>query len=287
MSPSRGEGPQARRIRDPHGPLRWSWRYLSSAWGAIGARELDDVERFCLFIGHARSGHSLIGSLLNAHPEMVISHELDAVGYLSHGFGRRQLYWLILQRDAVFGEMDRTWTGYDYSVPGQHQGEFDRLRVIGDKRGRTTALELGAKPALLDRLRRTVGVPIRVVHVTRNPYDNIATEAVRRRLTLADATRWYERSCSAVDRVRPLLAPDELVDLGYESFTERPREGLAALCRFVGVEATDSYLDSCSGVVWPATKRRRDALDWTAEDRRRVEALIAGHPVLGTYTFDD
>ncbi len=286
MSRSRGEGPQARRLRDPRGPLRWSWRYLASAWGAHRARELDDVERFCLFIGHARSGHSLIGSLLNAHPEVVISHELDAVRYVAHRFGRRQLYWLILQRDRVFGTMDRTWTGYDYSVPSQHQGRFDRLRVIGDKRGRTTALELGARPELLDRLRRTVGVPLRVIHVTRNPYDNIATEAVRRRLTLAEATVWYERSCSAVDRVRPLLAADELVDLPYESFTEDPRSALAGLCRFVGIGATGPYLDACSELVWPTTRRRRDALAWSADDLGRVEELIGRHPVLGRYTFD-
>ena len=92
--------------------------YLSSAWRARRGPPFDDVQRFCFFIGHARSGHSIIGSLLNAHPEVVISHELDAVRFLGKGFSRRQIYTLILQRDEVFGSMNRTWTGYDYNVPG-------------------------------------------------------------------------------------------------------------------------------------------------------------------------
>jgi phage terminase large subunit-like protein len=38
-----------------------------------------DVGVFCIFIGYPRSGHSLVGSLLNAHPEVIISHELDVL----------------------------------------------------------------------------------------------------------------------------------------------------------------------------------------------------------------
>ena len=39
----------------------------------------DGVQTFVLFIGHARSGHSLIGAILDAHPEIIISHEYNAI----------------------------------------------------------------------------------------------------------------------------------------------------------------------------------------------------------------
>ncbi len=39
-----------------------------------------DLERFWSFIGYPRSGHSLIGSLINAHPDVVVCHELDTLG---------------------------------------------------------------------------------------------------------------------------------------------------------------------------------------------------------------
>jgi hypothetical protein len=287
MSAPVAEGPQAPQLRDPTGAMQWSRLYVASAWNAWRGPKLPDVERFCFFIGYARSGHTLIGSLLNAHPEMVISHELDAVRFIEKGFVRSQLFSLILRRDKVFESMNRTWTGYDYNVPSQHQGRFDRLRVIGDKRGRTSALELGRQPGLLDRLRRTVGVPIRVIHITRNPFDNIAAEAVRRSLPLAAATEWFEETCRAVDVVRPLLAPSELIDLSHESFTQDPKASLTQLCVFLGVDPEPSYLDACAAIVWPSTKRRRDAVEWSPGDRRSVEALIARYDFLDGYSFDE
>jgi hypothetical protein len=33
-----------------------------------------DVHAFCLFDGYSRSGHSLVGALLDAHPKITIAH---------------------------------------------------------------------------------------------------------------------------------------------------------------------------------------------------------------------
>jgi hypothetical protein len=279
-------GPQARQLRDPTNPLRWSALYLSSAWRSWRGPPLDDVEAFCIFIGYARSGHSLIGSILNAHPEVVISHELDAVRFVEKGFSRDQLFALILERDRVFGTMDRTWSGYDYNVAGQFQGRFERLRVIGDKRGRTTALELGRRPELVERLRAKVGVPLRAVHITRNPFDNIAAESVRRKISLGAATEWFEQSCRGVAAARPRLAPGELIDLAHEKFSEDPTRSIIELCAFFGVEAYPSFVGDAASIVWPGTRKRRDAVSWSAEERGAVEALIDRYDFLHQNTFD-
>jgi Sulfotransferase family len=287
VSLSAADAQEYDQLPDPVGRVQWLRLYLSSAWRAWRTPGLPDVERFCFFIGYARSGHSLIGSLLNAHPEMVISHERDAIQIVQKHFGRSQLYSLILERDEAFGAMGRVWTGYDYTVPHGHQGRWDRLKVIGDKRGRRTALELAQRPEVLDRLRRTVGVPIRVIHITRNPFDNIVTEASRRELSLETATRWYEKSCRSIAAVRPRLESSELIELPHESFAADPQGVLAELCAFLGVEADPAYLESCAAVVWPSTKRRRDTMEWSKEDIERVEELIARYEFLGHYTFDD
>jgi hypothetical protein len=261
--------------------------YASSALSARRNPDFADLENFCFFIGYSRSGHTLIGTTLNAHPEIVISHELDAVRYVRHGFRRAQLFSLILQRDQHFGTMGRTWSGYKYDIPDQFQGRYERLRVLGDKRARSSALQIAEQPQLLDRLRREVGVPLKVLHVTRNPFDNIATEARRHKMTLADATAWYEQICQAVDRVRPLLDQSELLDVRYERFAADPRGSLADICRFLCVEPGASYLDACAAIVWPSTNRTRDAVDWTPAEREGVERLIQKFEVLNSYTFED
>ncbi len=286
-SPAPGAAqPTGRVLVDPKGARQWAEAYARSALRARNNPDLSDLECFCFFIGYARSGHTLVGTLLNAHPDMVISHELDAVRYVRHHFRRSQLLSLIIERDQHFGEIDRTWSGYDYSVPDQAQGTVVRPRVFGDKRARAAVLQLAQFPRLLDRLRRVVKVPIRVVHVTRNPFNNIAAEARWRKWSLAEGTTWYEQICEAVSVVRPLLDPSELIDVRYEEFAADPGPSLAALCGFLGVEPGASYLDACSKIVWPSTNRTRDALQWSDEDRRGVQRLIDKYEVLNSYTFD-
>jgi hypothetical protein len=268
--------------------------------------EFAHVERFCFFVGYPRSGHSLVGTLLNAHPEILIAHELDAVRHVEHHLGRTQLYALLLERDQAFASMGRKWAGYDYVVPHQFQGRWTRLRVIGDKRGAEATILLGGDSALLDRLRRVVGVPVRVVHITRNPYDNVATlanAAVRRRARLAgrdrgappppttaadlsDAVDTYAELCGWIDDIRPRLAPEELYEEAYEHFVANPKESLTALCAFVGVEAGDDYVADCAGVVWPKVSRTRDTVEWTDDARSRVAALITAHSFLAGYSWD-
>jgi hypothetical protein len=283
----RGAPPALDGPQDPRGKRQWANLY---AWSFVAARknpDFSDLEGFSFFIGYARSGHTLVATLLNAHPEIVIAHELDAVRFVKHRFGRSQLFSLLLQRDQQFGENGRTWSGYQYDVPDQFQGRFERLRVIGDKRARASVLEIARQPKLLDRVRSVVKVPIRVVHVTRNPFDNIATEARRHKLSLSDATAWYEQICRAVRVVRPLLETSELVDVRYEDFAGDPGPSLAALCGFLGVQPEARYLEACASIVWPNPNRTRDAVEWSRRERDGVEKLIETYDVLGTYTFDN
>jgi hypothetical protein len=306
-SPSEGqgssEGPPARQTF-PRPSTRVQWATEFGRTAVMGWRQrkvFGEVEKYCFFVGYPRSGHSLVGSLLNAHPEMVIAHELDALGYVEHSFSRVQVYGLLLERDRVFASMGRRWTGYDYVVPHQHQGQWSRLRVIGDKRGQVSTARLAEHPGLLGKLRGVVRVPIRVIHVTRNPYDNVATMARRRaegedrrravpgpptEPDLSGAIDRYAEMCAWVEVTRQKLGPEELQDIVYEKFVGEPKESLAGLCRFLGVEAEDSYLEDCAGVVWPQARRARDGVEWTEGDRERVEGIIGTYPSLAGYSWE-
>ncbi|MCA1614387.1 MAG: sulfotransferase, partial [Acidobacteria bacterium] len=150
--------------------------YLTSLYDSWRRREdFSALRAYCMFVGYPRSGHSLVGSLLDAHPDVVIAHELDALKYVRARFRREQLFHLLLDKSEEFTARGRQWNGYSYEVPGQWQGRRRSLRVIGDKKGGGSTMRLGADPRLLARLRRTVGVPVKLVHVVRNPFDNIST----------------------------------------------------------------------------------------------------------------
>jgi hypothetical protein len=273
-------------LPDPETRIDWARSLTSGTWTGVRNRShLAEVDHFLLFVGYPRSGHSLIGSLLNAHPEMVVAHELGVFDYVDHRFGRTALYGLILERDRAFASLGRQWTDYDYTVEGQFQGRFRRLSVVGDKRGRHANISLTRKPELLERLRTTVGVPVRVLHVTRNPYDNIATMAKRSDATIDTAITRFESLCEGAANIRKLLQPDEIMDVNYDQFLGDPRTGLDRMCRFVGLKADQKYLDDCANVVWPAGSQPRQKVEWTDEQIDRVQAIIDRYDGFGEYAF--
>lgn len=65
-------------------------------------RDFANVECYCMFVGYPRSGSSLVGSLLDSHSNIVIAHELDAMKFIKEGFGKNQIFYLILRQSKVF-----------------------------------------------------------------------------------------------------------------------------------------------------------------------------------------
>ncbi len=252
-------------------------------------RLFDEVETYCMFIGHARSGHSLVGSLLSAHPDIVIAHELDALRYVRWRFNRDQLYHLILQRDQQFSQKQRRQTkmGYQYAVPDEWQGRFRQLRVVGDKKGGASTRKLRRHPELLDRLRQITGVPVRLINVIRNPYDNISTISRRSGKSLALAAERYFERCETVDSIRHRFPPADIVHVRYESFMADPTGSLAQLCSFLGVDAGDDYLSHCAQIVFTTPHRSRSEAPWTDELIKDVGRQIERFEFLAGYTFSD
>lgn len=248
-------------------------------------RAFADVESFCLFVGYPRSGHTLVGAFLNAHRHMVIAQELDALRYVRLGARRSQLFALLLERDRQFADKGWRWQGYDYRIDGQCQGTFEQLRVIGDKRAGGTATWLDQRPDLLDRLRRVVGVPLRVVHVVRNPFDNVATIARRQHTDLAVAAGHYGDLVRSVAGVRQRLDRGELLDVRYEAVVDDPTGAVLDICRFLGLDAPLAYRQACAAkVVGRSPSRHRTS--WDPESRAAVEALVDRWPFLAGYRLD-
>jgi Sulfotransferase family len=269
---------------------RLPWLWLSSR--RAGARQhqlFDQVERYCMFVGYPRSGHSLIGSLLDAHPDMVIAHELDVLRLLSLNFDRDQLYALILANEQSFTAAGRHWLGSDYTVPGGWQGDFRRLLVIGDKKGGRSTGRLRNRPDLLDRLRQTVGVPLRVVHVIRNPFDNIASMKLRlrRELPLANVADKYFWLCDAMDRLGPRFAAGELTDLRYEDLVADPAASLRSLARFLEVPEDDGWLAASASVVGERPSLSRSRFDWPPELVREIQRRSRHYRFLARYSFEE
>lgn len=217
-------------------------------------RHADDfagLEKFCLFVGYPKSGHSLVGALLDAHPDMVIAHELDALRVLRTGLSKELLFGLLLEMSAAFKAEDHGWNGFKYTVPNQWQGRFRELKVIGDKKGGGTSRLLLQYPKLLDRLYATLDMPIRFIHVTRHPANNIASISREFQVSHEDAMALYFSMADSVAQLKNRLHAAELYEIRYESFTQKPAFYLKEICEFLGQPAEPGYLEACAGIVKP------------------------------------
>lgn len=233
------------------------------------------MRAFCLFVGYPRSGHSIVGAILNAHRHAVISHELNAAPLVLAGCSRDELYSRILARARWFSLRGNP-ADHPLEVPNQWQGRFEELRVIGDKRGGAVTRCIAEHPGFLDRLRSLVGVPIRLIHVVRDPFDNIAAISKLRGLSLADSADYYFLHCRTTSRLGDLCSADELITVRHEEMIRNRETALTELCAFLGLEPYPGYVEDASGVLYRAPSGPGRTAAWpeglTEDITRRARA---------------
>jgi len=244
------------------------------------------LERFVLFAGYARSGHTVLASILDAHADAIVANELDVVGFLEAGFGRAQLLHMIAENARETAEAGNEWTGYAYAVPGGLQGGVRTPLVMGDKKAGVTTRRVAKRPELLARLRDTVGVPLRIVHVVRNPYDHAVArlrqhDGATMRAMLDALFELYD----GVETVRGMARPGEWIDIRSEDLVAAPADSIRRLLEFTGLEADHDFVDAAAGIVMRRESRRRDDHAWTRAERDAVAERIARHDFLAGYTF--
>jgi hypothetical protein len=250
-----------------------------------------DVQAFCLFVGYSRSGHSLVGALLDAHPEITIAHEANALKLVvEENLSRRALFETLVEnarRQAEHPRGRHASGGYSFIVPDGWQGRSRRLRVIGDKMGGRTRGRLERDPTELTRLARRVRAPLHLLHVTRNPYDCIARRVVISKdgLALSEAIDNFGRSVQTIDDVLIAKGDRRLMTIRHEALVRSPTTELARACDFLGVDADDDYLEACASIVFPAPKTARELIEWTPAARDAVQEIIDRHAFLAGYSW--
>jgi len=276
---------EQRRARLSRGPRKKARRFLQSWVGSLKwSRSFSDLDTFCTFIGYPRSGHSLIGSLLDAHPNAIIADELDALRFLQAGFSRNQVFYLMLRNSRLAAAGGRERTGYHYQVPGQWQGRFERLRVIGDKKGGVTENRLRHDASLLESLPGRLGIKTKFIHVMRNPYDVICTLYKRQRTPLRPAADVFFSLCEAVAQIKSRV-PQDVFDLRHETFIDDPKEGLKNLCTFLGLSGADEYYSACASIVYRSPHESRRDIVWPDDLLAAVAARMKQFDFLEGYSF--
>lgn len=272
------------------GAANFARRIVAAATAAHRTDDLADVETILLFIGYPRSGHSLVGSLLSAHPDVVVAHELHALWYWERGFSLRQLLGLILRRDRWFQRHNRQWTEYNYSVPGQWQGRYRTLRVVGDKKGDGVTDLTHRYPGLLGEFisrAGAAGVRVKIVHTVRNPFDNIATMQRRTGDPLSYVIERHRKRLAVNASIIEAMPKETVYTVRHEDLIAEPRATLGRLLDHIGVERSEEYLHACESILFTSPHKSRKTVRWNADEREAVERMIDRTTFLSGYSFDD
>lgn len=249
------------------------------------AAAFDAVRTYCMFIGYPRSGHSIFGSMLDAHPDTIIAHELNALRFVTAGCTRLELFDLLLRNSREFTEVGRRWGDYDYKVEGQWQGRYRRLHIIGDKKGGTSTYMIGADPGLLDRLLQLVAMPVRFVHIVRNPWDNIATIARKDTHDMKQAIRFYFGLCRTNAEIIARLGAEQVLTLRHESLFTDTAGALVSLARFLDLEPDEGWMSACAAIVAEKPSGSRESVQWGPAALAAVEKHQQQFEFLQGYDF--
>lgn len=278
---------------------------------------VDAVDGFVFFVGYARSGHSIIASFLDAHPNIVIAHEYALLNRWAHSpelfKGHKDFLFNTLYNSSRYsaqaglrqGAGGLRKKGYTLEVPGWYQGTYEGgITIIGDKAGGMTAQVYRQNKKrfvkVYQQLCSTSKVPVYAIHVVRNPYDNIATmllynEHVKQRVNLTNKYHNYkglQRQIKTyfvqVESVLSMIEAGVLNDITihHSSFISNPKAVMRRVCKSLSVTCSERYLQMVADRTFTTESHSRHLVEWAPELKNLVQENISKYPLLKGYKFD-
>ncbi len=238
-----------------------------------------NVKTWLTFVGYGRSGHSFIGSILDAHPNVCVAHEADAMRRSESEFqDRDELFRAMYQHNQEIvskGRLTNNRWGdpYKQALKGQVKNDPKALRVLGNKNG---SIETGADKELFDRrLQRFESflgneVCVKLVAVLRNPFD---------------AGLMDEKVFETVQRIKDSYV-ERIFVMKHEEFIANPRNLTSALLRFLDVPVLESHLSVVAESTFKTVHRARFKIEYTEDQLKKIQRCINSCPVFSGYTYE-
>jgi len=246
--------------------------------------EIMTPEQFVLVIGNARSGTTVVGAILDSHPEVVCANETKA----SH------VFWRDYDRAAIIEEIEansrwnrengRPSSGYNYAIATPPK--TGPARIVADKTWNPSLLILAGQADLIGSLRERMGCPVRMLLCVRSPFDVIATMHKRSGAPLQDRVRWFGLNCEALQIIVERDAcPLQVVR--HETLVADPVAESKQLFEWLDLGVGEDNLAAIDALARRKPNRARDNVEWPDEIVAQIDALCSRYPFLSGYTLGD
>ena len=273
---------------------------------------VESVQQFLFFVGYAYSGHGILASMLDSHPNMVIAQEYSLFSkWIKKPKIHSDKNWLFntLLENSRHNSLLSSRTRHSkkigdmQDIPGGWQGQYKKhIRVIGDNaRGMTTQMYRKNHTLFVHtywELQRTINIPIHAIHILRNPYDNIATTLLHsiqkkqhvnttkdknyQRLKQQIIT-YFKQVRSVVNMIKKI--PLKVIEVHTEDMISDPKNTMRKICSHLHVECTSVYLQICANSIYTSESRSRELVHWTGDNIQAVQDNIQNFSFLKRYDF--
>lgn len=253
-----------------------------------------DLKCICLIIGPNRSGSSLVRSILDAHPEIMIAQEYGRSGIyekikndqISKNKVIEEFYYNALNKKPtsqklIFNEN----TGkikhsiYDHTIPGSSQGKCKSLKVIGDKSGPWISEQVNKNTDFVEKLDSFFNIPIKYINMVRNPLDNIMSM----RMAHQDYKKYFYW-CDGSVIISKKVKKENYMDLHLEELINAPINNLVKMHKFLGFSIDQSHIEKCRSIIFEKPHHsRKSEYNFSEQDLNVINSKIKKYPFLLRY----
>lgn len=245
---------------------------------------------FCLFIGHARTGSSAVGSIVDAHPNALISHELGILLRLKHkNLVKDKAFKKMIVSNNRLNDKGRWSEGatgeiYRHKIAGQRKNNDSIIYVIGDKKAGGNSRGLSSRPrtylrARRERIKRVISrledrmeTECKFIHVIRNPYDIVAAQILSNENFNFQTIYNEAFTCKLVKN----LYPDRWLDVYHEDLIKEPALNVSKLTSFLGLEEDANHLKASIEYLNFSPTNRKDQIKWEDELKIKIQKKLIG-----------
>ena len=283
---------------------------------------IDHVEKFVFFIGYTRSGHTIVSSVLDANPNVVIGQEFKMFRMallhnhkelINKSYLFNQLYWKSWN-ESHYGVTSVDKVGEHYGVgilsnSYSWHGMYKNLRVIGYKSAASVTGMYRGNPnqfkQVYKQFAHTLKIPIHAIHVVRNPYDMIATHfmcksrfrskgQVSQPSESKDSANMLVGSMSKVfwlaDGVLDMIMDPELdlkvLEVHNADYVRKPAETVKRICAFLEVDCPEGYVQACKEKAYTRVSKTREAVLFPKQMVTEIGQKLKKYPFFRRYAYN-
>ena len=242
------------------------------------------MKYFLSFMGYPRSGHTLVAAILNANPNVICSNQQNFYGNVKN-ISRGKLL-----KDIKLGSVGAFYkdTTQIPHIPKQE------ITVMGDKTGHRTVDILGNNPKKLGMMKNLIQVPMKWIHVVRNPYDNLATWAKLNYINKIKKNETTERiELDLViqkyrvlnETITKLRRSEDVLTVNHEFLITRMHDTLLEISKFLEISFDPIWRDNVRNTAWSRPRITRGQITWSIPQKEAVETIIGQYDWLSGYEF--